>query len=155
MGNNVPNGYLSCNGSIYNIADYSNLAEQIKQEFGTYNYYGGDGVTTFAVPDLRGEFLRGTGPNSHTNQGNGIAVGKHQDSTAFPMYAFTANKDMNIYGSTSDVVTVRNSDGYIMEGNIYAALVKSTSDFTSTTGITTNMRTIRPTNTSVLYCIKY
>ena len=51
MGNNVPKHYLPCDGSIYNIADYPELALHIKNEFGTYNYFGGDGITTFAVPD--------------------------------------------------------------------------------------------------------
>lgn len=57
MGNNVPNGYLPCNGQTYNIAEYSGLAEQIKREFGSYNYYGGDGTTTFATPNVTGKFL--------------------------------------------------------------------------------------------------
>ena len=40
----------------------------------------GDGVTTFKVPNLLGEFLRGTGTNSYTNQGSGANVGVHQDN---------------------------------------------------------------------------
>ena len=60
MGNNVPNGYLPCNGQTYNIAEYSGLAEQIKREFGSYNYYGGDGTTTFATPNVTGKFLKGS-----------------------------------------------------------------------------------------------
>ena len=67
MGTYSPFGYLACDGSEYNISDYPRLAEHINRHFGSYNFFGGDGTTTFAVPDLRGEFLRGTGTNSHTN----------------------------------------------------------------------------------------
>ena len=48
----VPKHYLSCDGSIYNIVDYPYLSEYIKTEFGAYDHFGGDGVTTFAVPSL-------------------------------------------------------------------------------------------------------
>lgn len=48
----TPEHYLPCDGSIYNITDYQELAEYIKTQRGSYNYYGGDGITTFAVPTL-------------------------------------------------------------------------------------------------------
>ena len=82
MGNNPPEGYLACDGTIYKINEYPKLAELIKTEFGNYNYFGGDGEDTFAVPDLRGEFLRGTGTTSR-NTGTGGSVGIHQDATSF------------------------------------------------------------------------
>ena len=47
----IPAHYLACDGSTHNIADYPELAQCIKDEFGSFNYYGGDGVTTFAVPN--------------------------------------------------------------------------------------------------------
>lgn len=52
IGETIPKHYLYCNGTVYNIADYPHLAEHIKKEFGIYNYFGGDGTTTFAVPNL-------------------------------------------------------------------------------------------------------
>ena len=52
LGNNVPKHYLLCDGTVYNITDYPELAKHIKDEFGAYNYFGGDGITTFAVPKL-------------------------------------------------------------------------------------------------------
>lgn len=45
-----PDHYLLCDGSTYNIEDYRYLAEAIKKVYGKYNYFGGDGVDTFAVP---------------------------------------------------------------------------------------------------------
>lgn len=50
MGNKVPAHYLLCDGSEYNIADYPELAKHFKDDLGAVNYFGGDGVTTFAVP---------------------------------------------------------------------------------------------------------
>lgn len=150
MGNNAPNGYLKCDGSIYNIADYSKLAEQIKNEFGRFNYYGGNGATTFAVPDLRGEFLRGTGTNTRENQGGGANVGQHQDATAIPNFRFNVsgllgfndNKEGWV-SSNPDSVSYPTVLGIYL-GNSKAMTEKSASNFTT-----------RPTNTSVLYCIKF
>lgn len=49
----LPEGWLKCDGSILLISDYQKLFDVI----GTT--HGGDGVTTFALPDLRGKFLLG------------------------------------------------------------------------------------------------
>lgn len=57
MGKSVPDGYLPCDGSIYNIEDYPDLANYLEKEFGEKNYFDGDGETTFAVPDMNGRFL--------------------------------------------------------------------------------------------------
>lgn len=46
-GNFAPDGWALCNGQTLSIADYSELYSLI----GTT--YGGDGVTNFALPDLR------------------------------------------------------------------------------------------------------
>jgi len=50
----VPSGYLECNGSDVSRATYSNLFAAIGTTWGN-----GDGSTTFTLPDLRGEFVRG------------------------------------------------------------------------------------------------
>lgn len=54
-GPTAPAGYLLCNGGTQLIADYPGLAAVI----GTN--YGGDGVTTFGIPDLRGRVPTGVG----------------------------------------------------------------------------------------------
>lgn len=73
IGSNAPKHYLICDGAEYNIADYPYLAQHFINEFGSVNNYGGDGETTFAVPDLRGDLLRGVSGNEE--------VGKHQDDS--------------------------------------------------------------------------
>ena len=74
MGITAPTGYLECDGQVYNISAYTRLANYFESQFGLKNYFGGDGTTTFAVPDLKGEFLRGSGTNSHTTEGSGASV---------------------------------------------------------------------------------
>ncbi len=50
MGNTAPKHYLACDGAEYNITDYPHLTQHFIDQFGTANYFGGDGTTTFAVP---------------------------------------------------------------------------------------------------------
>lgn len=152
MGVNVPDGYLSCDGTVYNINDYPALADFIDIEFGSIDNFGGDGTTTFAVPDLRGEFLRGTGTNSHTNQGSGANVGTHQDATEITDIGYSRNSgiQMNIsYTSgnewSSNIDTNLTRQGYCVAQGIY----------NSSEASVVGRYTSRPTNTSVQFCIKY
>ncbi len=147
-----PNGYLACDGSIYKISEYPKLAESIKEGLGTYNYFGGDGVTTFAVPNLKGEFLRGTGTNDHTNQGSGATVGIHQDATSHPFLEVYSNRLFAQRSSSPSESGPRNIDSVSKKVTQKESSIplnvgsnqSSVAEFTS-----------RPTNTSVLYCIKY
>ena len=150
MSNHAPANYLICDGSVYNISAYPELANHFATEFGSKNYFGGDGTTTFAVPDLRGEFLRGAGTNSHENQGNGGAVGEHQDGTEIPNMAINTSANGNI-----GIKAVKNNEPNYIEkydykdtGTAYNMFAGATKD-TSTGGYITP----RPTNTSVLLCI--
>lgn len=155
MGNNVPRHYLACDGTIYNIGDYPALEAHFVEEFGRVNYFGGNGTTTWAVPDLQGEFLRGTGTNSHANQGNGANVGVHQDATEMP---YMQGSSGNLGGRTKDsntshevVAEYKNVDSELgAPGNL-----KYASGFTNNVSNVTPDFTSRPTNTSVKYCIKY
>ena len=153
MGNNTPKDYLSCDGTVYNINDYQALADFINNEFGSYDFFGGDGTTTFAVPDLRGEFLRGTGTNSHTNQGNGANVGVHQDGTEHINIMVTDGNTFGIPGRPNTNIYNDKVDSEIdgsKSQNKYAGLSDGSGTYQDYQKFTS-----RPTNTSVLYCIKY
>jgi microcystin-dependent protein len=50
-----PSGWLFCNGSLVSIAGYPNLFAAIGTTF------GGDGVSTFGLPDFRGRVSMGAG----------------------------------------------------------------------------------------------
>ena len=144
MGTRAPSDFLICDGTVYNIADYTELADFFEAQFGSSNFFGGDGNTTFAVPDLRGEFLRGTGTNSHANQGSGANVGVHQDGT----------RHTNAW-STDSIYLNKPSENVNHDNNIPSAGLRFTNG-TSESGLTGDFSnfTSRPTNTSVLYCIK-
>ena len=61
--NFAPEGWFLCNGQTLSIAEYSTLFQLI----GTT--YGGDGQTTFAVPDLRGR--------APVHVGSGYVIGQN------------------------------------------------------------------------------
>ena len=155
MGKTAPRHYLICDGSTYQISDYPYLTQHFINEFGSVNYFGGDGETTFAVPDLRGEFLRGYGINSHTNQGNGAAVGEHQNATTTVGIIYDGNKALVIHGApmneSKNIGASNNADTVIKSG-VGGAYWNNTKPY-NYNGDT--IYTSRPTNTSVLYCIKY
>lgn len=140
----APQGWLACDGSVVNIADYPDLATYYASVHGSTNFYGGDGTTTFAVPDLRGEFLRGTGTNGHANQGDGANVGVHQDGTVIPN---VTTSDMiyasKTYVSNADSISTPSGWGYVGKTDYSALQEDIYKNYTS-----------RPTNTSFLICVK-
>lgn len=153
MGTTAPQDYLICDGTTYNIADYKQLSDFFAAQFGSANFFGGDGVTTFKVPDLRGEFLRGTGTNSHTDQGSGANVGVHQDGTEIPKIFVNGENNMigtpNTPTSFLGMTKVDSDLRKNVSGKGKQAELSNEWDSTSY-----NVATVRPTNTSVLYCIK-
>lgn len=52
-GHHVPKGWVPCDGAILRVSEYQLLFASI------FNRFGGDGQTTFALPDLRGHLLTG------------------------------------------------------------------------------------------------
>ena len=152
MGTQAPLFYLICDGTIYNIAEYQELADFIEAQFGAVNYFGGDGVDTFAVPDLQGEFLRGTGTNSHTNQGSGENVGVHQDGTQ-NIYLHLDQTLLYMRYNSSSIKSFPENPDSLIEETVDAYIGGGTKGSYSTSDITGYIS--RPTNTSVLYCIKY
>ena len=162
MGVTPPKNYLVCNGQVVNIIDFPELAAYFESQFGACDKFGGDGIETFGIPDLRGEFLRGTGTNSHTKGGSGSSVGTHQDPTlinpgwtnsnnggfSYPQAASTTYHSLLDYqGNDSYVVNDGNRKTYMISTELKATAVSS-SDTSGSARFST-----RPTNTSVLYCI--
>ena len=64
-GASAPTGWLACNGAAVSRVAYANLFAAIGATYGA-----GDGSTTFNLPDLRGEFLRGH------DAGRGVDAGR-------------------------------------------------------------------------------
>lgn len=76
---NAPYGWLKCNGGAVSRSDYPALFEVIGTSFGA-----GDGSTTFNLPDLRGEFVRGwdDGRRVDIDRGLGTSQGQQLSSHA-------------------------------------------------------------------------
>lgn len=160
MGTTSPENYLICDGTEYQIAQYPILAQHFADNFGSKNHFGGDGTTTFAVPDLRGEFLRGSGANSHNNslteknEGNGEAVGVHQSASVVSPVGSSSENGVRYFSSSGDVEMW---EGMVNPDSSSEYHGSNTWVKTSTPNTSQRRRyfTSRPTNTSVLYCIKY
>lgn len=86
-GNFAPNGTFACEGQLLSIAEYSALFAII----GTT--YGGDGQTTFALPDLRGR--------TPVHTGNGVSLGQVLGTETTTLT--TANLPVEMGGSATPV----------------------------------------------------
>lgn len=146
-------GFLYCDGRAISRTTYADLFNVIGTSFGS-----GDGSTTFNIPDMRGEFIRGAGTNSHANQGNGGTVGQHQDGTE--------HVGVNVYSSRTGIyigslenkanpTKVKKAD-YEPSGSSGANAYRTTmSGSASEEDTYSGFYTSRPTNTSVNFFIKY
>lgn len=149
MGTKAPQHYLICDGTILNIADYPHLTMQIGEEFGAVNFFGGDGVTSFSLPDLRNEFLRGYhGEAAEQLSGE---VGEHQEATSHTNVCGNGNAtifahDLPHFGTNDS----RNADSINRTNKV--RYVSATNTLEDVRGYD---YTSRPTNVTVLYCIKY
>jgi len=123
----TPSGYLKANGALVSRATYANLFAAIGTTFGV-----GDGSTTFALPDLRAEFLRGW------DDARGIDSGR----------VFGSAQDQAIQAHTHTVATSAGTT-FFSRGSSGAALNDG-----GNTGSTGGTET-RPRNIALLVCIKY
>jgi len=98
-GNFAPKGWLLCDGRLLPISQYSSVFALL----GTY--YGGNGTTTFALPDLRGAVAisPGQGPGR-----SNYDLGETGGSEAVTM---TINEMPAHTHAVTVAVTVKGSDG--------------------------------------------
>lgn len=151
MGTEAPQDYLICDGRELQISEYKELADYFEKQFGDNGYFGGDGIKTFKLPDLRNEFLRGYGDLSGE-------IGIHQDATTH-LNLFVGGDNVLILDTQPSAGMAINQDGDTgvdMTGNSrnYYYIDKTNQDDNSYGGIPTFYKS-RPTNVAVLYCIKY
>jgi microcystin-dependent protein len=130
----APTGWLKANGANVSRSTYSALFDAIGTTFGV-----GDGSTTFGLPDMRGEFLRGwdDGRAVDTDRVFGSAQG-HQLESHSHTYTRYNTKGTRGSGTTPNWW---NNDATIQTG---------TSGSTGTFGAET-----RPRNVALLFCIKF
>lgn len=149
-----PNGWLTCDGRVVSRTTYSLLFYCIGTTFGA-----GDGSTTFALPDLRGYFVRGSGTNA-----DGTAAGTFGAKQAddFKSHNHTGSTSSNgghnhTYNNTISNYTIRQGTGNdwpnvrgTLDSNGQTSTVGNHSHTITAEGGTEN----RPRNIALLYCIK-
>ncbi len=127
---NAPSGWLVCDGSSVSRTIYKNLFEKIGTIFGA-----GDGSTTFNLPDLRAEFIRGWDKNRGIDDGR--TFGSIQaDELKSHNHRSLANGQANHGGHNT---------GFWVNSANYGI---------TKTGLTGGDET-RPRNIALLPCIKY
>ncbi|HHS9880604.1 TPA: phage tail protein [Klebsiella aerogenes] len=148
--NAAPAGWLAANGQAVSRNVYARLFSRIGTTWGA-----GDGSTTFNLPDLRGEFIRGWDNGRDVDSGRAFAsrqkgtiVGAKDDDNDAANISFLANGGVVDYGS--DTVTPSDYPGmipyYLNATGKTSVPAASMRYFFSVT---------RPRNVALLYCIKY
>ena len=128
--NTAPTGFIKANGAAVSRTTYSALFTAIGTTFGS-----GDGSTTFNVPDLRGEFIRGWDDSRGVDSGRSFG--------SFQADEFKSHTHQELYNTPSS-------------GQDQAGSGSGDNDYTSSrqTGATGGAET-RPRNVALLACIKY
>lgn len=149
----APAGWVKANGAVVNRITYAALFAVIGTRFGA-----GDGVNTFRLPDLRGEFIRGW------DDARGVDVGRTLGSTQRATFA-AAGSGPNSDGISSYAL----SEGAAGRGELgldpadlglYPSARASNAGNTSTPILVPNdsdmtYGTMRPRNVALLACIKF
>ena len=73
----VPSAYLECNGAAVSRTTYAALFAVIGTQYGS-----GNGSSTFNIPDLRGEFVRGYDHGRGADSGRNIASSQTGDTVS-------------------------------------------------------------------------
>lgn len=124
--NAAPTGWLKANGALVSRTTYATLFSAIGTTFGV-----GDGSTTFGLPDLRGEFMRGW------DDSRGIDVARAFGSAQAD--AFKSHVHSTLFNPTAGSAAAGSGLGQQSAYN---------------TGATGDTET-RPRNIALLTCIKY
>lgn len=123
-----PPGWIECNGQAISRTTYAGLFLAIGDVFGP-----GDGSTTFNVPDLRGEFIRGWDHGRGADPGRVFATLQGDE--------FRAHTHGGVPLQTGDVDRGTQSSLFSIDG-------------VGVTGVAGGGET-RPRNVALLYCIKH
>lgn len=140
----APSGWLKCNGQAVSRTTYSALFAKIGTLYGA-----GNGTTTFNVPDLRAEFVRGWADDRAGLYESGRVFGSNQDE-AVVQHAHQYDKPFingaqkAVSGGTIDVPVI--SENQATNGAVYAGFPFPDPPPTATE--------TRPRNVALLFCIK-
>lgn len=168
----APDGWLVCDGAAVSRLTYPALFAAIGTSYGA-----GDGVTTFKLPDLRGEFIRGWdggrgidgGRAFGTLQGDVIKSHSHAISDPGHTHPVTDPGHVHVIEDTTGPDKSTTSDGPGIDTGVESQTSGRYQAFTelsktritiaaAAAGITvaaTGSSETRPRNIALLPCIKY
>jgi microcystin-dependent protein len=130
----VPVDWALCDGQLLSISSNANLFAVLG------NRYGGDGLTTFALPDFRGRIPVGAGQapglSSYALAQKGGSETITVQTDNLPVHSHTANITMNSYSGTGNTDTPINAYPARVAGkNMYAPYSYGGSIASQTTGL--------------------
>jgi len=147
-----PAGWIECNGASLSRTVYADLFAAIGTVFGA-----GNGSTTFNLPDLRGEFIRGfdngRGVDSSRNIGSfqkATHIRELIDRYANYSAGTFAVGAWEIDGPRTSSVTGSKTNTTLNNNEYYVASASAQSGSGDNTGFA-----VRPRNIALLFCIKY
>jgi microcystin-dependent protein len=175
----APTGYLAADGSAVSRTTYANLFAAIGTTYGI-----GNGSSTFNLPDLRGEFIRGldsgrgvdsgrtlgsaqssqnlahthtgtTSSDTHSHTGTTSTTGAHTHAMSVPFYAAGGGQSVNNLKITSSTGQTSAAITTASAGDHSHTFTTSSDSHNHT--LTTNSdggTEARPRNVALLACIK-
>jgi microcystin-dependent protein len=141
--NQIPIGWLICNGATYDRTAYNKLFSVIGTTYGA-----GDGSTTFNVPDFQGKFLRGVGGNA---AGIGSTQGDAIRNITGSIYNLKGQWDPN----RSDADGCFSFDNQGAQSGYSTSTMETFHVHFSASNVVPTAVENRPINMAVVYCIKY
>lgn len=140
----APTGFLKADGSAVSRTTYADLFTAIGTTYGS-----GDGSTTFNVPDLRGEFVRGFDDSRGVDSGR--SLGSSQTDAFQGHYHKLTSED----GAQVDIGNITMGSGGSGR-NVNAGTVDAVREALTdgTNGTPRIAAETRPRNIALLYCIK-
>ena len=145
----APSGWLVCDGSAVSRTTYARLFDAIGTTFGA-----GNGSTTFRIPDLRGEFIRGLDYGRGVDTGRALGTQQssqnqlHSHSVSDPGHShLTPNSDAKpgVYEVPVSGITY---------GIDFFPPVPTSHSYTGITIGSSGGNESRPRNVALLYCIR-
>tara|TARA_B100001559_G_scaffold105115_1_gene88501 strand:- start:266 stop:1228 length:963 start_codon:yes stop_codon:yes gene_type:complete len=160
--NTPPSGFLECNGSAISRSTYATLFSTIQTTFGV-----GDGSSTFALPDLRGQFVRGWANTGSTDASR--AFGSSQtdqnknhthttDSQTLTGNASHMSGSFHQNGSATGIFSKGSSqsaEGARTTGSATAAALGVDATHSHTISSSGGGTEARPKNIALMYIIKF
>ena len=154
----IPSGYLECNGAAVSRSTYSALFAVIGTAYGN-----GNGSSTFNLPDLRGEFIRGVDRGRGVDSGRNIATSQGSQNSS---HNHSANSTSTVTDPGHKHNLNFNMGSIISSGGAFGLKDSGNADrmFTATTGISVSTSTSignqggnesRPRNVAMMYIIKF